>query len=105
VFVEGHTDSDAMNGEMNNYGLSVRRAESTFAMLQRAQPALKGFLNRPASEPGSAPILGLSGYGPDRPIAQGADEAARKRSRRIDLRFLMTTPGSGLDKEILRTAK
>ncbi|MBV1919021.1 MAG: OmpA family protein [Sphingomonadaceae bacterium] len=105
VFVEGHTDSDAMYGGMNNYGLSVRRAESTFAMLQRAQPDLQGFLNRPASEPGSAPILGLSGYGPDRPIAQGDDEAAKKRNRRIDLRFLMTTPGSGLDKEILRPAK
>jgi len=104
VFVEGHTDSDAMYGEMNNYGLSVRRAESTFAMLQRAQPALQGFLNKPAGVPGAAPILGLSGYGPDRPIAAGTDEAAKTRNRRIDLRFLMTTPGSGLERDVLRKA-
>jgi chemotaxis protein MotB len=102
VFVEGHTDSDAMLGEMNNYGLSVRRAETTFTMLQRDQPILQGFLNRPTGEPGSAPILGLSGYGPDRPIAEGESEAAKKRNRRIDLRFLMTTPTVGLDKDILR---
>lgn len=102
VFVEGHTDSDVMIGEMNNYGLSVRRAEATFAMLQQAQPALTGFLNKPAGEPGAAPILGLSGYGPDRPIAAGQDEAAKTRNRRIDLRFLMTTPTAGLDRDILR---
>jgi flagellar motor protein MotB len=105
VFVEGHTDSDAMYGGMNNYGLSVRRAESTFAMLQQAQPALQSFLNKPAEEPGSAPILGLSGYGPDRPIAEGDNETAKERNRRIDLRFLMTTPGSGLDENILRRTR
>jgi len=102
VFVEGHTDSDAMYGEMNNYGLSVRRAEITFTMLQRNQLALREFINKPPGEPGSAPILGLSGYGPDRPIADGDSEAAKKRNRRIDLRFLMTTPNAGLDKDILR---
>ncbi|KAB7646118.1 OmpA/MotB family protein [Polymorphobacter fuscus] len=102
VFVEGHTDSDAMYGEMNNYGLSARRAEITFTMLQRNQAALREFLNKPPGEPGSAPILGLSGYGPDRPIADGDSEAAKKRNRRIDLRFLMTTPNAGMDKDILR---
>ena len=105
VFVEGHTDSDAMFGGMNNYGLSARRAESTFIMLQRTHPELQGFLNKPIGQPGSAPILGLSGYGPDRPIAEGDDEAAKKRNRRIDLRFLMTTPGSGLDEDVLRQAQ
>lgn len=102
VFVEGHTDSDLMSGGMNNYGLSVRRAETTFTMLQRNQPALRGFLNRPAGEDGSAPILSLSGYGPDRPVDRGESEDAKKRNRRIDLRFLMATPTSGLDPDILR---
>src|SRR3546814_1125945 len=74
VFVEGHTDSDVMSGGMNNYGLSVRRAETTFTMLQRNQPALRGFLNRPAGEDGSAPILSLSGHGPDRPVDRGDSE-------------------------------
>lgn len=105
VFVEGHTDSDAMYGTMNNYGLSVRRAETTFTMLQRNQPELNGFRNKPEGEPSSAPILGLSGYGPDRPIAQGDSEEAKKRNRRIDLRFLMTTPGEGLDPDILRRSR
>lgn len=105
VFVEGHTDSDAMVGAMNNYGLSVRRAETTFSMLQRHQPDLQEFRNKPDGEPGSAPILGLSGYGPDRPIAPGDSEAAKKRNRRIDLRFLMTTPSAGLDQDILRQKK
>lgn len=102
VFVEGHTDTDTMYGGMNNYGLSVRRAETTFTMLQLSQPALRGFLNKPAGQPGSAPILGLSGYGPDRPIAKGNSKVAKKRNRRIDLRFLMTTPSAGLDKDVLR---
>ena len=91
-----------MSGGMNNYGLSVRRAETTFTMLQRNQPALRGFLNRPAGEDGSAPILSLSGYGPDRPVDRGDSEKAKKRNRRIDLRFLMTTPSAGLDRDILR---
>lgn len=102
VFVEGHTDSDAMGGGMNNYGLSARRAETTFTMLQRTQPALQGFRNKSEGDAGAAPILGLSGYGPDRPIVQGDSEAAKKRNRRIDLRFLMTTPSAGLDRDILR---
>ncbi|WP_010407965.1 OmpA/MotB family protein [Citromicrobium sp. JLT1363] len=101
VFVEGHTDSDVMSGGINNYGLSVRRAETTFTMLQRNQPALRGFLNRPAVEDGAAPILSLSGYGPDRPVDRGDSEEAKKRNRRIDLRFLMTTPSAGLDRDIL----
>jgi outer membrane protein OmpA-like peptidoglycan-associated protein len=103
VFVEGHTDKDVMVGAMNNYGLSVRRAEATFARLQEVRPELNGFRNAPSGQPGSAPILGLSGYGPDRPIADGDDEAAKKRNRRIDLRFLMSAPGSHrLDEDVLR---
>ncbi len=103
VFVEGHTDKDVMSGTMNNYGLSVRRAEATFARLQTSRPELNEFRNKPSGEAGSAPILGLSGYGPDRPIATGDDEAAKKRNRRIDLRFLMSAPGSkALDTNILR---
>jgi outer membrane protein OmpA-like peptidoglycan-associated protein len=103
VFVEGHTDKDVMVGAMNNYGLSVRRAEATFARLQTVRPELNTFRNKPDAESGSAPILGLSGYGPDRPIASGDDEAAKKRNRRIDLRFLMTAPGSArLDQNVLR---
>lgn len=105
VFVEGHTDSDTMFGGMNNYGLSALRAERTFSMLQVEQPSLVDFRNKPLTEAGSAPILGLSGYGPDRPIAHGDSEADKKRNRRIDLRFIMMSPKSGLDEDILRRPK
>lgn len=103
VFVEGHTDKDVMSGGMNNYGLSARRAEATFSKLISARPELNGFRNMPQDQPGSAPILGLSGYGPDRPIAAGDDEQAKQRNRRIDLRFLMIAPSApGLDSDALR---
>jgi flagellar motor protein MotB len=106
VFVEGHTDIDAMYGGMDNYGLSARRAEATFSKLQKSRPELTGFKNKPQTEAGSAPILGLSGYGPDRPIASGVDEAAKKRNRRIDLRFLMMAPGSQtIDENALRRSR
>ncbi|WP_126174375.1 OmpA/MotB family protein [Altericroceibacterium xinjiangense] len=102
MFVEGHTDTDAMAGGMNNYELSVRRAETTFSMLQRLQPRLASFRNGTAGRSGSAPILSLSGYGPDRPVDARATEAAKRKNRRIDLRFLMQTPDAGLDADILR---
>src|SRR3546814_5859807 len=76
-----------MSGGMNNYGLSVRRAETTFTMLQRNQPALRGFLNRPAGDDGSAPILSLSGYGPDRPV----DRGDRTEEHTSELQSLMRT--------------
>jgi len=35
-------------------------------------------------------------------VDRGDSEEAKKRNRRIDLRFLMTTPSAGLDRDILR---
>lgn len=106
VFVEGHTDKDAMFGGMNNYGLSVRRAEATFSKLQATRPELNDFRNKPKEQPGSSPILGLSGYGPDRPIVEGDAEQAKQRNRRIDLRFLMVAPGAqAIDADILKNTK
>lgn len=100
VFVEGHTDRVPMVGAMDNYGLSVRRAETTFARLRLARRELATFLNGAVGAPGSASILGLSGYGPDRPIPGNTDES---RNRRIDLRFLMVAPGAHqLDRDVLR---
>jgi flagellar motor protein MotB len=92
IFVEGHTDTDPMRGTMDNWDLSVRRATNTYRQLIAAAPDLRRLMNRPAGEPDSVPIFGVSGYGPDRPIAHGDDEEAKRRNRRIDLRFLMATP-------------
>ena len=95
IFVEGHTDSDRMLGGMDNYDLSVRRAANTFRKLRNAEPGLVLLRNRPLGETGSAPILSLSGYGPDRPIQNGTNEQSKKQNRRIDLRFLMVAPEAG----------
>lgn len=104
VFVEGHTDSDPMLGSITNYTLSALRAEATFSTLREQQPALDEFRSDRLGESGAVPILGLSGYGPDRPIQLGDDEAAKKRNRRIDLRFLMKTPVTIIDENALAEA-
>ena len=67
--------------------LSARRATNTFRAMQAAAPELERMMN------GSArPILSVSGYGADRPVAPGNSEEAKTRNRRIDLRFLMESP-------------
>ncbi|WP_233350512.1 OmpA/MotB family protein [Henriciella barbarensis] len=91
IFIEGHTDSDPMRGQMDNYDLSMRRAVNTFRALRVSAPLLETLRNGPDAEAQS--ILGVSGYGPDRPIDIGDTEDAKSRNRRIDLRFLMQTPG------------
>lgn len=94
IFVEGHTDIDPMRGGMDNWDLSVRRATNTYRQLIAAYPALGRLTNFPEGETNSVPVLGVSGYGPDRPIARGEDADAKRLNRRIDLRFLMATPQS-----------
>jgi flagellar motor protein MotB len=98
IFVEGHTDADPMRGAMDNWDLSVRRATNTYRQLIADAPDLRRLMNRPIGEPDSVPIFGVSGYGPDRPIARGDDEEAKRRNRRIDLRFLMATPRAERDR-------
>lgn len=95
IFVEGHTDSDAMSGGglvRDNLDLSVMRATNTFRAMRLAQPGL--LTMRGSREAGARPVLGMSGYGDMRPVPGniGSDEAAKARNRRIDLRFLMETP-------------
>lgn len=92
IFVEGHTDKDPMLGGMDNWDLSVRRATNTYRQLVLGAPDLERLRSLPPSEKESVPILGVSGYGPDRPVDTGDGEEAKRRNRRIDLRFLMATP-------------
>lgn len=97
IFVEGHTDVDALNGAgpiSDNMDLSALRATNTFRAIRTAAPTLLAMRNLPAGDPQSSPILSVSGYGADRPVPGngGNDEAAKARNRRIDLRFLMETP-------------
>lgn len=94
IFVEGHTDKDRMSGGMDNYDLSVMRAANTFRALKANSPTVDQMRNLPADVAGSAKILSLSGYGPDRLVDPGDTPEAKARNRRIDLRFLMMSPGA-----------
>lgn len=94
IFVEGHTDTDNMSGGMDNYDLSAMRAANTFRALKEANPIVEQMRNLPITTHSSAKILSLSGYGPDRLIDPGDSDDAKARNRRIDLRFLMMSPGA-----------
>ena len=67
--------------------LSALRATNTFRAMEKAVPALDALHNRE-----DRPILSVRGYGANRPVDTGLDEAAKSRNRRIDLRFLMAAP-------------
>lgn len=90
MFIEGHTDSDPLQGNSiikGNLELSALRATNTFRWMTENVASLKTIGNREGR-----PVLSVSGYGEARPIDQGQDEAAKALNRRIDLRFLMETP-------------
>jgi flagellar motor protein MotB len=93
VFVEGHTDRDALSGlgpVRDNLDLSVARATTTYRALVAVAPGLARMRNRPTAI--GQPILSVAGYGADRPIDFGDTPEAKARNRRIDLRFLMSGP-------------
>jgi len=91
VFVEGHTDRRRLGlGERDgNYELSANRALNTYAAIQAARPELWELRNS-----AGLPLLGVSGYGPDRPVpGRGSDrEDDLAANRRIEIRFLLAPP-------------
>jgi len=95
VYIEGHTDKDrlaAIAGLKDNWDLSVVRATNTYRELTSYRPDLTGLCVARGSA--CAPVLSVSGYGPQRPIDTGTSEAAKKHNRRIDLRLIMVAPDS-----------
>jgi len=87
VLVEGHTDDDPIAPGAryaDNYELSAARAIATRRALLARAPALAGAADQS--------LVGVAGYGPDRPIASGGAEAAKRQNRRIDLRIVVTLP-------------
>lgn len=85
VFIEGHTDSD---GDDNfNWNLSFQRSLSTFEFLQKTTPALLTMKNRVGQI-----IISLSGYGKQRPLNSNATPEEKAQNRRIDIRFIMSSP-------------
>lgn len=93
VLVEGHTDRqrfqglDAAMSQDRNDRLSADRALAVFLELRRAQPGLDALRN--ASR---LPLIGVSGYGERRPLAEAACSADGNcpDNRRIDLRFVLS---------------
>jgi len=93
LFVEGHTDKDPLMGNgliRDNWDLSVVRATNTFRKLTGLDPRLKELCLRRESQ--CIPILSVSGYESERPVATGDDPASKAMNRRIDLRILMESP-------------
>ena len=89
LFVEGHTDADPIRSPRfaDNWDLSAARATNTYRALITAKPELESFLN-----PSALRILGVSGYGENRPVAPNDTDDHKKSNRRVDLRFLMARP-------------
>lgn len=87
IFVEGHTDSDG--DDTLNWNLSVQRALSTYQAMIDGTPELSQLLN-----PQNQAILSVSGYGEHRPVRSNDTIENKRQNRRIDLRFIMTTPKS-----------
>ncbi|CAK0774501.1 hypothetical protein CCP3SC1AL1_730003 [Gammaproteobacteria bacterium] len=85
IFIEGHTDTDG--DETLNWNLSFQRSLSTFQFLQKASPGLVMLKNRDRQI-----IISLSGYGKQRPINADSTIGEKAQNRRIDIRFIMSTP-------------
>lgn len=97
VQIEGHTDLDGK--QQDNLRLSTQRATSTYEVLITHRPILENYLNanyllnntNETDGPGQQ-VLSVSGYGETRPFMMGQTLGAKRANRRIDLRFIMTTP-------------
>lgn len=87
VLVEGHTDTTGT--EAANLDLSTRRALTTFAAVVERVPRLARLRNAADQS-----LLGVAGYGwqrPAWPTGPGTDEP---RNCRIDIRFILVTGGA-----------
>lgn len=102
VQIEGHTDS--VGSQLSNLELSTRRATETYRVMTRHRPDLELFLNANylldrltqqdvlLIQPGEQ-VLSVSGYGENRPVNfMERNDDERRVNRRIDIRFIMTTP-------------
>jgi chemotaxis protein MotB len=99
LFIEGHTDANPIRTAKfaDNWELSTARAVNISRALTTAKPNLKEF-----KSPNGVPVLGVSGYGENRPVAPNSSDEGRRKNRRIDLRFLLAYP---TDEEVARATK
>lgn len=92
VFIEGHTDNQPFGGDTTgkrNRTLSTERANTVYTILLDDNSVLREFLN-----PNGQNLFSLSGYGAERPVPGHFHQKPTNDpvNRRIELRFLMSTP-------------
>ncbi len=85
VFIEGHTDSDG--DDTLNWNLSFQRSLVTYQFIAKANPELAALRNH-----NDQAIISLSGYGKQRPVKPNDTDDNKRQNRRIDIRFIMSTP-------------
>lgn len=92
VFIEGHTDNQPFGGDTTghlNRRLSTDRANTVYSILLGEGSRLRQYRN-----PNNQNLFSLSGYGEERPVPGHfhASPTNDPVNRRIELRFLMSTP-------------
>jgi flagellar motor protein MotB len=102
IYIEGHTDNVPIRTAEfpSNWQLSSSRAISTFNALILYQPDLQTLHNHQQRA-----VIGISGYGEQRPVADNATDEGRQKNRRIDIRFVMAYPNQVEIEEMERKLK
>jgi flagellar motor protein MotB len=101
IYIEGHTDNIPIHEDFpSNWHLSSARAISTFTALLVAEPALAKQLNHQQKA-----VIGISGYGDQRPVADNSTDEGRQKNRRIDIRFVMAYPSRAEIEDMERKLK
>lgn len=102
IYIEGHTDNIPIKTAEfpSNWQLSSSRAISTFNALILSQPDLQTLQNHQQKA-----VMGISGYGEQRPVADNATDEGRQKNRRIDIRFVMAYPSRAEIEEMERKLK
>jgi len=91
IFIEGHTDNIPINTVQfpSNWELSTKRAINTWRFLASTNENFYNLKNI-----NSQFIFSCSGYADTRPIAANNNIEGRKKNRRIDFRFTLTSPST-----------
>jgi len=101
IYIEGHTDNIPIREDFpSNWHLSSARAISTYNALLLAEPGLAKQFNHQQKA-----VIGISGYGDQRPVADNVTEEGRQKNRRIDIRFVVAYPSQAEIEEIERKLK
>jgi outer membrane protein OmpA-like peptidoglycan-associated protein len=91
ILIEGHTDSQPVQslrgGPTDNLQLSAYRSWNTYKFLTDKHQSLTGLRNADSQY-----LLGVSGYGENRPISPNDTPDNRKLNRRVDFRVVLAAP-------------